>query len=500
MEAIRQILSTLKLAEALKRELRHSWLSDGRQESVAEHTYQMALMALFIAPYLESKVNLEHTFKLILVHDLVEAVTGDIPFFEASDRKAQKATLESEAIAKIRDLLPTEIGPDVHSLWNEFETGRSLEAKFARALDNLEVQLQHNLASLETWKPIEHELVYTKMDKHCSHDSFLRAFCDAVKGEAELKLTEGGILVNEIKEMLAGSKAASIVTARFPIKLQKLDAYSSLGEGIWGSVFDLEDGTVLKLARERCAGIGSGREKIEREFIVLAALGSRSQSDGLCIPRALGHGIIPDQVHPDPTLWLHTTKVPGITRKVAELRSLSADATKEVASSIGKALWGLHRDLDRAQVRDTLASTSESLQTVQSEFGDDPQAAEFVMKIQKFVGSASEKSAMVIHGDFNISNILFEMNQVKSIVDFAETRCGLYEDDLASIITELPAFRGPMIAAFEEVSGYKVDDRRLLTAQAIFELFTFAISGRQKNMAERSDSQQRLQGLLEALA
>ena len=137
---------------------------------------------------------------------------------------------------------------------------------------------------------------------------------------------------------------------------------------------------------------------------------------------------------------------------------------------------------------------------MQSEFGDDPQAAEFVMKIQKFVGSASEKSAMVIHGDFNISNILFEMNQVKSIVDFAETRCGLYEDDLASIITELPAFRGPMIAAFEEVSGYKVDDRRLLTAQAIFELFTFAISGRQKNMAERSDSQQRLQGLLEALA
>lgn len=206
MQAIRQILDTLTLAEALKRELRHSWLSDGRQESVAEHTYQMALMALLISPYLEKTVCLERTLKMILVHDLVEAVAGDIPFFEVSDRKTQKAQIENAAIEKIRHMLPTEIGTEVFERWHEFESGCSAEAQFARALDNLEVQLQHNLASLETWQPIEHELVYTKMDKHCRHDKFLMAFCEVLKNDAELKLVEGGISVQAIKEKIANNR------------------------------------------------------------------------------------------------------------------------------------------------------------------------------------------------------------------------------------------------------------------------------------------------------
>jgi len=203
MQEIQLILSTLRMAEALKRELRHNWLSDGRQESVAEHTYQMALMAILVAPYLETKVKLERTLKMVIVHDLVEALVGDVPFFETGDRKAQKAAREAKAIDQIRDGLPPEAGNDVHALWHEFENGLSPEAKLARALDNLEVQLQHNLAPLETWKPVEHELVYTKMDQHCSHDSFLHALCSAIKNEAELKLVEGGIGVEEIKAKLA---------------------------------------------------------------------------------------------------------------------------------------------------------------------------------------------------------------------------------------------------------------------------------------------------------
>jgi len=213
METIRQIISTLTLAEALKRELRHSWLSDGRQESVAEHTYQMALMAVFIAPYLENKVNVERTLKMILAHDLVEAVSGDVPFFEASERKAQKYELENAAIEKIRQMLPAEVGSEVFESWHEFENGSSSEAKFARALDNLEVQLQHNLAALNTWEPIEHELVYTKMDKHCGHDSFLKAFCEAIKNDAERKLVAGGISVQAIKEKLANNTGKRIASA-----------------------------------------------------------------------------------------------------------------------------------------------------------------------------------------------------------------------------------------------------------------------------------------------
>ena len=69
----KSILELLKLAERLKFELRHSWLSNGRQESVAEHTWQLALMAFLVHRHLEKPVVLEHVLKLILIHDLVEA-------------------------------------------------------------------------------------------------------------------------------------------------------------------------------------------------------------------------------------------------------------------------------------------------------------------------------------------------------------------------------------------------------------------------------------------
>ena len=199
MNVIAQIMATLRLAEALKRELRHSWLSDGRQESVAEHSYQMALMAVFIAPSLHTKVDLEHTLKIILIHDLVEALAGDIPFLEVSDRRAQKAAREEQAITEIRGMLPPDLGDDVYALWHEFEAAETREAKFARALDHLEVQFQHNLAPLDSWQPNEYELVYTKMDRHCEHDEFLQAFCEAVKLQAEAKLVAGGIDVEAVK-------------------------------------------------------------------------------------------------------------------------------------------------------------------------------------------------------------------------------------------------------------------------------------------------------------
>jgi putative hydrolase of HD superfamily len=196
------ILDFLAFAERLKRELRHSWLSDGRQESVAEHTFQMALMALLLSPHLEHPVDLARTLKLVLAHDLVEAEAGDVPYFETGARKEGKARAEQAAIERIRAMLPDPTGVELHALWHEFEAGHTPEARFARALDHLEVQIQHNLAPLETWLPLEHELVYTKMDASCGHDRFLRAFCAAVRSRAENKLQAGGVDVIALRTRL----------------------------------------------------------------------------------------------------------------------------------------------------------------------------------------------------------------------------------------------------------------------------------------------------------
>jgi putative hydrolase of HD superfamily len=200
---VQRILSVLRLAERLKSELRHSWLSSGRRESVAEHTWQMALMAVLMHRHLEHPVDLERTLAMIVVHDLVEAIAGDVPFFETGERKATKRQRELEAIEEIRATLPEPTGGLVAGLWHEFEARATAEAMFAVAIDNLEVQLQHNLADLSTWLPLEHELVYTKMDGPCAHDRFLVAFCEAVKAEAEGKLRAGGIEPEAVKARAA---------------------------------------------------------------------------------------------------------------------------------------------------------------------------------------------------------------------------------------------------------------------------------------------------------
>ena len=64
------ILNCLHQSEGLKRELRHSWLSNGRRESVAEHTWRMALMAIVLHKEVDSNIDISHTLKMIIVHDL----------------------------------------------------------------------------------------------------------------------------------------------------------------------------------------------------------------------------------------------------------------------------------------------------------------------------------------------------------------------------------------------------------------------------------------------
>lgn len=177
------MLKFLHVAEGLKRELRHSWLSDGRQESVAEHTWRVALMAMAIEEYLPKKVNSERLLKMIIIHDLVEVYATDIPAFDTMNNKKvkeQKRQNEMKAIEKIRNLLGNETGQQFYDLWFEFEHRKTYEAKVANALDKLEAQIQHNEAAIETWLPIEHEMVFL-LGKHTDFDNVL----DELKGIIE---------------------------------------------------------------------------------------------------------------------------------------------------------------------------------------------------------------------------------------------------------------------------------------------------------------------------
>jgi putative hydrolases of HD superfamily len=199
-----KVLDVIKLAEKLKFEMRHSWLSNGRQESVAEHTWRVSLMGMLIQPYLTQEVDLLKLLKMIIIHDLVEAEAGDIPAFDTMNdtvRKEQKMINEMKAIENIRDMLGNELGEELYELWFEFEKKETYEAKVGNALDKLEVQIQHNEADISTWLEIEHKMTFM-MDKHVGFDPILKQFKDLIEEEGEKKLVQAGIAVKHLKESI----------------------------------------------------------------------------------------------------------------------------------------------------------------------------------------------------------------------------------------------------------------------------------------------------------
>lgn len=189
------ILKVLKLAERLKFELRHSYLSNGRQESVAEHTWRMSLMAVLLEPLLTVKVDMTKLLKMIIIHDLVEAEAKDVSALDLlrnPELRTEKAKREKKAIENLRMNLLEINGQEIHDLFWEFEAKETYEAKVANALDKLEVQLQHNHADLSTWEEIEYGMSFM-MDMHVEFDSTLTSLKNLIEGEAEAKMTEAGL-------------------------------------------------------------------------------------------------------------------------------------------------------------------------------------------------------------------------------------------------------------------------------------------------------------------
>lgn len=186
MKKFQKILNFLHEAEKLKLVLRHSWMSTGRRESVAEHSWRMALMAMVLAPTLERKVNLEKVLRMVIIHDLCEVYAGDHWGFKKV--KVNKFLLEKSGLVKILKNTDKKFAGGVMNLFVEFETGKTNEARFARALDKLEVMVQHNEAKLKTWNEVEKVLNLSYGDAQNAYDVNLKSFRDLVKREAIQKL------------------------------------------------------------------------------------------------------------------------------------------------------------------------------------------------------------------------------------------------------------------------------------------------------------------------
>ncbi len=142
------MLEFLRSAEQLKSTLRSCHASTGRQESVAEHSWRLALMAMLLRHEFP-ELDTEKVLRMCLVHDLGEAISGDIPAPEQARRRekdpsAGKAEQERRDLVTLLAPLPAALQLEITTLWDEYEAAVSPEARLVKALDKLETILQHN--------------------------------------------------------------------------------------------------------------------------------------------------------------------------------------------------------------------------------------------------------------------------------------------------------------------------------------------------------------------
>jgi putative hydrolases of HD superfamily len=171
----------IKIAEKLKTELRHSWTSDTkRQESVAEHSWFMGFLAVMFFGKFTIEVDQLKVMKLIVVHDLGEAIVGDRPAWEKYE-SSKFEDIERQGMIKLCNMLEDQsLKDEIWQLWLEFEDYKTNEAKVAKALDKIEVLIQHYLADISTWDDNDYKCCLYVIDEKFDVDPFVRELKDFV--------------------------------------------------------------------------------------------------------------------------------------------------------------------------------------------------------------------------------------------------------------------------------------------------------------------------------
>jgi putative hydrolase of HD superfamily len=156
----RQIQFIVEL-DKLKTIYRRTYLiNDRRNENTAEHSWHIAVMAMILAEYSNTTIDLGRVLKMALIHDIVEIDAGDT-FVYDSNATLDKAERECKAADRIFGLLPADQETELRSLWDEFELRETPEARFAAAMDRLIPQLHNYHTQGGSWK--EHSITHDRV-------------------------------------------------------------------------------------------------------------------------------------------------------------------------------------------------------------------------------------------------------------------------------------------------------------------------------------------------
>lgn len=135
-------LSFIREAERLKNVLRSAHTSSGRRESTAEHSWRLCLLVMSLQDLL-GPLDVERMLKLCVVHDLGEAIHGDVPATE-QDARDDKSAQERRDLLELTRMLSPALQAEFLALWDEYECASTREARIVKALDKIETIIQHN--------------------------------------------------------------------------------------------------------------------------------------------------------------------------------------------------------------------------------------------------------------------------------------------------------------------------------------------------------------------
>jgi putative hydrolase of HD superfamily len=140
--------------EKLKTVKRHnSTLDSGRPENSAEHSWHIAVMAMFLIEHIDqTDIDLLKVIKMLLIHDLGEIGAGDTHIFDEK-AKLNSSIREKEAMLSLTSMLPSDQRDEVLSLWEEFEARETLEATYAASIDAMQPVINHLVTAPEGFNP-----------------------------------------------------------------------------------------------------------------------------------------------------------------------------------------------------------------------------------------------------------------------------------------------------------------------------------------------------------
>ena len=156
MERLKKQMEFIIEVDKLKDIIRQTNLTNGeRKENDAEHSWHLALMAVFLSEYAKEPVDVLQVIKMVLIHDLVEIDAGDTYLYDEAGI-GTKAAREQKAAERIFNILPGDQAEELFQLWQEFEDRKTPESKFANTLDRIQPVLLNDATEGRAWR--EHDV------------------------------------------------------------------------------------------------------------------------------------------------------------------------------------------------------------------------------------------------------------------------------------------------------------------------------------------------------